>query len=68
MTKKTVYDLRPLTTVQLQRLWSHTWARLHRMYGYQPFGYDYPTLMMTEPGFVDVLKAIALESLRRMHS
>ena len=36
---------------QIERWYRKLWDRITRGDGYQPFGYDTPTLRITHPGF-----------------
>jgi hypothetical protein len=40
------------TKKQVNRWYIELWARATRYDGYQPWGYDMPTLKATKPGFV----------------
>lgn len=62
------YDFRPLTCIQLSRLYNRTWERMTAGDGYQPFGYDWPTVYAVHPGFADVLISLRTEAIRRLHS
>lgn len=68
MNVQTMYDLRILTNVWLNRLYVRVWAKIGYRNGYQPFGYDWTTLSITEPGYCDILIALKTEALRRLHS
>ena len=62
-----MYDLRPMTDVQLCRLHRRVWNRITCGNGYQPYGYDRPTLRITDPGNLAILDACKLEATRRLH-
>jgi hypothetical protein len=47
------------TRTRTARLWNRIQARWRREDGYQPFGYDFPTIRITKPGWVPVLEDIA---------
>lgn len=40
-----------MTRKQVDRAYRRLWDRITRGDGYQPFGYDAPTLRMTHPGY-----------------
>jgi hypothetical protein len=61
----TNYDLRTITTAGLVRLYRRAWERMTAGDGYQPYGYDRPTLAATVPGWLAVLDAIRAEASRR---
>lgn len=62
------FDLRPLTSVQIVRLYTQAYNRMKRGAGYQPFGFDWTTLHLTHPEIYDILQSCRLEILRRQHS
>ena len=49
----------PSPRTRTARLWNRIQARWRRQDGYQPFGYDFPTIRITKPGWVPVLEDIA---------
>ena len=57
--------LRQLSDAQLSRLYRQVCRRMTRHDGYQSFGYDLPTLRLTQPGFLDIILSISGESQRR---
>ena len=59
------YDLRQLTTAALARLNRRAWDRMTAGDGYQPYGYDRPTLAITRPGWLALIEAIRAEYWRR---
>ena len=58
--------LKRLSDTQLSRLYRQVWDRMTRHDGYQPFGYDLPTLRLTNPGFLDIILSIRGEAQRRL--
>lgn len=59
------YDLRILTNTQLVRLYHELWHRMTRGDGYQPFGYDRVTLLLTKSGWMSAIDAVKAEWFRR---
>ncbi len=60
--------LKTMNTTQLERLYRKLWERMTRYDGYQPFGYDWPTVRIVYPGFYAALKMVGaayLEVQRR---
>lgn len=53
------------TRSQLYRLYCRLDARMRTGQGYQPFGYDWPTLRMNNPGLYVAMKA-TLAALRTL--
>ena len=49
-----------LTRERLRRLHAAAWDRMARGDGYQPWGYDRPTLQITRPDWLKTIDAIAL--------
>ena len=41
-----------MTKVQVERWYRKLWNAMTKGDGYQPWGYDLPTLRMTHPGFL----------------
>lgn len=50
-----------LTDEQLKRLYKKVYRKIREGYGYQPFGFDWPTLRINKPGMAKVLKNILEE-------
>ena len=50
-----------MTGQQIQRAYRRLWEHMTAGDGYQPFGYDWPTLDITHPGF-----RIAVNRLREL--
>lgn len=54
--------LTDLNLTQLNRLAIKLWAKITKGQGYQPFGYDWPTLWATQPerarAYTEVLMAV----------
>ena len=44
-----------MTQAQYDRLRRNVWERMTWGDGYQPWGYDWPTLRLTKPGWVGAL-------------
>ena len=57
--------LKGLTHTQVVRLAFNVWARMTRDDGYQPYGYDWPTLWMTSPKWMGVYTSILAEHKER---
>jgi hypothetical protein len=53
-----MFDLSGLNRKQVERLWDRAWARMTDGDGYQPYGYDWPTVRHSYPGWYKVLKSI----------
>lgn len=47
--------LKTMSKTQLERLYKRIMERIDRIYGYQPFGYDWITLRMCTPEWADAL-------------
>lgn len=62
------YDLRPLSLERLNRLYTLAHSRMSRGSGYQPFGFDWPTIRAVHPGWYSLLSSILLEGKRQLHS
>lgn len=45
------------TGEQFSRIWQRVWNRMTRGDGYQPWGYDRPTLGITKPNWLRILDA-----------
>lgn len=53
--------LSEMTEAQLRRTWRRAWVRMTRYDGYQPFGYDWPTLRADRPAWARTMHDIAAE-------
>jgi hypothetical protein len=58
-------SLSQLTNTQIDRLWRKVYDRITEGGGYQPFGWDWPTLRITRPGLYRTARAVAQEIDRR---
>jgi hypothetical protein len=50
--------LKTLDYNQLHRFHCRVWERMTRNDGYQPYGYDWPTVRASYPGWYVILKAV----------
>jgi hypothetical protein len=49
-----------MTQAQVYRWYRKLWEHVTRGDGYQPFGYDAPTMRMTHPGFFPAVERLRL--------
>lgn len=47
-----------MTQEQIDRLYRKAYERMSRGDGYQPYGYDWPTLRLVKPGWYRTLRLI----------
>jgi hypothetical protein len=53
------------TRKQLERLYIRVWDKMTRYDGYQPFGYDAPTLWATHPEYMNIIQTIKAVAKRQ---
>lgn len=57
--------LAQLSDANLYRVYQRLWDRMTHGDGYQPFGYDRPTLLLVHPTYMRELDSIRSEAVRR---